>query len=365
MAGVLVRALVAGIGLLLVTIMLIDWNSLVWSGAARTTDDAQLRGQPTIIQARISGLVVEEAVDDNQPVRRGQLLFQIQDDYARAQLAEARARAEQAHAAVGMAEAQLASSEAQIDAARHNASASDAQLDFARIDAARWNSLRGGPGDLLQARQQSSAALAQAQSSAHGDRETIGLSLARRNGMAADVDRAHAEARAADHAVELAVINLGWTRIVAPDDGRVSERVVHVGQVVAPGRSMIAFVPLPGTWAVAWYREEQVAGMRVGQPVEIHVDAYPDLRLAGCIAGFGPTSQAWSEVVPPNRATGNFTKVVQRVPVKITYVTPDGYAGMLIPGLSVETRVRLNGPACVPPPAEYLEPPPPQAAGIG
>ena len=363
--GILVRALVAGLGLLLVTVMLIDWNSLVWTGSSRATNDAQLRGEPTMIQARVSGLVVEEAVDDNAPVRRGQLLFRMEDDYAHARFDAALAQAAQAAASVRTARAQAASAGAQIDSARRNAVASDAQLRFAQLDADRWNRLVGGPGDLLRARQQANASLGQQQSNAQGDRDRIRTAQARQDSLKADVARAGADLRAAEHAVTLARIDLDRTRVVAPEDGRVTERVVHVGQFVAPGRRLIDFVPLPGTWAVAWYREEQVAGMAVGQPVEIHVDAYPELRLAGCVAAFGPDTQSWSRVVPPDRATGNFTKTVQRLPVKITYVTPVAYTGRLIPGLSIETRVLLHGVPCTPPPAEPQAPIPPQAGGAG
>ena len=117
---------------------------------------------------------------------------------------------------------------------------------------------------------------------------------------------------------------------------------MHAGQYVSPGRRLIDFVPLPGTWAVAWFREEQVAGMAVGQPVQIHVDAYPELALAGCVSGFGPNTQSWSRVVPPDRATGNFTKVVQRIPVRIQFDKGQPLLDRLLPGMSVVTRINTG-----------------------
>ncbi len=345
-----VRALVAVAGLVLVAVMLIDWNGLVWNTSRRSTDDAQLRGQPSALESRVSGLVVWESGIDDEPVRAGQLLFRIEDDYAGAAVARARAAVQVADAGVARAGAERAAQQAQIGAALADQAVSEAQLVYAREDAARWNSLAGTPGDLLRSRQQADTNLQAAEHSADADRSGVEQARLGLASMQAALQQAQAQAAASRQALRLATIRLGWTRIVAPSDGRVTERVVHVGQWVAPGRRMISFVPLPDTWAVAWYREEQVAGMRVGQSVGIHVDAYPQLALQGCIAGFGATSQSWSEVVPPDRATGNFTKVVQRIPVRITYVTPAAAVPLLIPGLSVETDVHIHGPGCAPPP---------------
>ncbi|TLU72295.1 HlyD family secretion protein [Lichenicoccus roseus] len=344
-----VRALIVVVGLVLVAIMLIDWNGLVWNTSSRSTDDAQLRGQPSALESRVPGLVVWEADIDNAPVRRGQLLFRIEDDYARAAVARARAAVQVADAGIARAEAERAAQQAQIGAALAQQAVSEAQLAYAKEDAARWNRLAGTPGGLLRARQQADTNLQAARDRSEGDRNGVEQARLRLGAMDATVQQAQAQAGAARETLRLAAIRLDWTRIVAPADGRVTERVVHVGQWVSPGRRMISFVPLPDTWAVAWYREEQVAGMRIGQPVDIHVDAYPELGLHGCIAGFGPTSQSWSEVVPPNRATGNFTKVVQRIPVRITYVTPTDAVPLLVPGLSVETLVHIDGPGCTPP----------------
>nr|WP_321983569.1 HlyD family secretion protein [uncultured Lichenicoccus sp.] len=345
-----VRALVAVLGLVLVAIMLIDWNGLVWNGSSRSTDDAQLRGQPTALESRVSGLVVWESDIDDRPVRAGELLFRIEDDYARAAVARARAAVQVADAGVARALAERDAQQAQIGASLADEAVSAAQLVYAREDAARWSRLAGTPGGLLRSRQQADTSLQAARHGADADRNGVEQARLRLAAMQASVHQARAQAASARQALSLAAIRLGWTRIVAPTDGRVTERVVHVGQWVTPGRRMISFVPLPGTWAVAWYREEQVAGMRIGQPVALHVDAYPDLALHGCIAGFGPTSQSWSEVVPPDRATGNFTKVVQRIPVRITYATTPEAVPLLVPGLSVETDVHVHKAGCTPSP---------------
>ena len=346
----LVRALVAMLGLALVAVMLVDWNSLVWSSSSRSTDDAQLRGEPSALQSRIPGLVAAESDIDNQPVRRGQVLFRIEDDYARSNVAEAEALLQVAEAGVARAQAERMAQQARIGAAQASEAVSEAQLAYAAEDAARWNRLAGKPGGILRSRQQADTNLQAARRSAEADRNGVEMARLRLQAMDAMLQQAEAGQEAARQSVRLAGINLDWARITAPANGRVTERVVHAGQWVEPGRRMISFVKLPGTWAVAWYREEQLPGMRVGQPVDIHVDAYPDLDLHGCIAGFSPTSQSWSEVVPPNRATGNFTKVVQRVAVRVTYITPPGAVELLIPGLSVETRVHIGGPPCTPPP---------------
>ncbi len=337
-----VRALVAALGLGLVAVMLVDWNSLVWLGGPQGTNDAQTRGDPVFVQAQASGYVTEVAVNDYDAVRRGQLLYRIEDDTYRAEVDRAAAQVAEAVAQVHETEARIGVQDATVDTATKNADATAATLGFAREDQARFNALAGTPGDLLRERQRANTAAQTQAATLDADRSTIGANVAQVRTLRAQLVQQQALLDSRRHALDLARISLGWTRVVAPADGVVTERLVRPGQLVGPGRRLISFVPLPDVWVVAWYREEQVADMRVGQAVDIHVDAYPDHVFAGRIDSFEPTSQAWTQVFPPDRATGNYTKVVQRVPVKITFVAPVPQFARLIPGLSVETSVRTG-----------------------
>ena len=336
-----VRALVAALGLLLVAAMLVDWNSLAWLGGPEATNDAQTRGAPVLIESQASGYGTEVAVDDYEAVRRGQLLYRIEDDTYRAEVDRAAAQVAEAVAQVHETEARIGVQDATTDTAARNADATAASLGFARADQARFNALAGTPGDLLRERQRANTTAQTQAATLEADRSTIGASVAQGRTLRAQLVQQQALLDSRRHALELARISLGWTRVVAPADGVVTERLVRPGQLVGPGRRLISFVPLPDVWVVAWYREEQVVGMRVGQAVDIHVDAFPDHMFAGRIDSFEPTSQAWTQVFPPDRATGNYTKVVQRVPVKITFEAPAPDA-RLIPGLSVETSVRTG-----------------------
>ena len=154
--------------------------------------------------------------------------------------------------------------------------------------------------------------------------------------------QAQAQLAAQQAQLNLSQITLGYTRVTAPEDGFVTARLAFLGGYVTPGEPLLTFVPR-GVWAVANYREEQLDGMAVGQAAELHVDAFPGVTLHGHVQSIGPTSQSRQSPLPPDRATGNFTKVVQRVPVKITIDPGQPITERLLPGLSVETRVFTTG----------------------
>jgi membrane fusion protein (multidrug efflux system) len=356
MKGVIVRAIILAIALAIGGVMLIDWNAITFAGGPAETNDAQLRGDPSILMARVPGLVTGDAIDDDQPVHRGQLLFQIEDDTYRAALRAANAASDRARAQLALLRAQRQAQADRITGSQRQADAANARLAFARQDAARWNALAGTPGDLLRARQDADATERQQAALLDSDRQAVAIARATLARLDAQIDQATHALAAEEAALRLAAIDLGWTRITAPEDGVVTERAVHPGQYVTAGTPLIRFVPLPRVWAVAWYREEQVHAMRAGQHVRIHVDAFPGLTIDGCVQSIAPVSQAYDEALPPDQATGTFTKVVQRIPIKITFPTGPGspiadLGRFLIPGLSVETHVDIAGPAdCVPAP---------------
>lgn len=341
--GVVVRAIVLAAGLLLAGAFIMDWNAFVWEGARRETNDAQIRGDPTQLLARVSGNIVEVAVTDYQPVHAGDLLYRIEDDDYQARVDRAAADVAAAEAGVALAEAQVASQRSQVGVAAAAARSDGAQLERARLERVRQGQLLGTESGLRRAWEAAVADERRYGATLSGDRSAVGAARAGIAVQEAQADQARATLQAQRAALALAQVNLGYTRIAAPVDGVVGLRQVFQGQHVGPGAMLITLVPLADVWVVANYREEQLTHMQPGQPAGIRVDAFPGVLLHGSVQSIEPTSQAQSSLLPPNRAVGNFTKIVQRVPVKITL---DGMgnpghplAGRLVPGLSVETTV--------------------------
>ena len=341
--GVLIRAIVLAAGLLLAGAFIVDWNALVWEGARRETNDAQLRGDPTQLAARVSGNIIEVAVTDYQPVHAGDLLYRIEDDDYQARVDRAAADVAAAEAGVALAEAQVASQRSEVGVAVAATRQDGAQLERARLERIRQGQLLGTESGLKRAWEAAVADERRYGATLSGDKSAVGAARADIGVQQAQADQARATLQAQRAALALAQVNLGYTRITAPVDGVVGLRQVFRGQYVGPGTMLITLVPLADIWVVANYREEQLTHMQPGQAAEIRVDAFPGTLLHGVVQSIEPTSEAQSSLLRPNRAVGNFTKIVQRVPVKITI---DGMgdparplAGRLVPGLSVETTV--------------------------
>lgn len=343
MKGVVIRAIVLAAGLLLASVVVIDWDALVWEGARRQTNDAQLRGDPTPLAARVAGYIATVAIGDYQWVHAGDLLYRIEDRDYLARVERARAELAEAQAAVGVAEAQLASQDTQVNAALAGAQSTDAQLQRARSELQRQTALLGTESGLRRAYEAAAADARRQAATLSGDRNAVAAARAQIQVLTAQLAQAHAAVQGRRAALDLARVEEGYTRITAPVDGVVGARLVRTGQYVAPGTMLITLVPLARVWAVASYREEQIAGMAAAQPATVRVDAFPGIVLRGRVDSFEPGSEASSALLPPDRAVGNFTKIVQRVPVKIvldrTDISAHRLEGRLVPGLSVETIV--------------------------
>ena len=346
--GLIVRALVSAIGLALVAVLLIDWNAIRFEGSPAGTIDAQLRGNPVRMEARVSGYVAHVGVDDFQRVRRGQLLYEIEQDTYRADVAQNRAALKQTDAQIAELQARIAAQDATIASAAAQAQATDASFIQAREELGRQQALRGTEGEVLRDWQRAAADAASNRATLSANRDQVREATTQRTILQAQLSQAQANRKAQHAQLDTSTINLGYTRIVAPSDGVVTARQAFTGEYVTPGRQLITFVPLDEIWAVANYREVQLAGMHVGQRAALHVDAFPRVTLMGHVDSIGPTSQSRSAALPPDRATGNFTKVVQRVPVKIVLDADDKgrvpLEGRLLPGLSVETHVYTDAP---------------------
>jgi membrane fusion protein (multidrug efflux system) len=333
------RTLVFLIALAILIIFVTRWNR--WQGGPgwQTTDDAYVQSDLTPIAAKVPGYVTVEPVQDFERVRAGQLIAQVYDGDYRATVAQAQASVAAATAQVEALTAQSALQNANVAAAKAVVAATSASLAQNGRDLARQARLLATGSSTQEAGEKLSTTHDQltaqlAQNRAQADAAGRQLSV-----LAAQRAQAQATLAAQSAALELARINLGYTRIVAPQDGVIAQRQVKPGQYVGVGTQVTSLTPLPHVWVVANYRETQLTHMAVGERVQIRVDAYPGLVLSGHVLAFAPGSGAQFALLPPDNATGNFTKVVQRVAVKIAIDDDAGLGDRLRPGLSVVTRV--------------------------
>ena len=344
------------------------WNS--WEGGRieQVTDDAYVRGDLTPLSTKVPGIVRDVKVSDYQAVHKGDLLVELQDDDYQAQVAQASAAVEAGKAAIHnnlrqreLQDSRIERALAGIDQAKAQIAAAEAGKQAAQADVVRTQAERTRQEALLQthattqqkvemavADQQRLAALLTSREADLSQANT----LLRSNELAAEAERRTksvlesqdaqlvADLHAKEAALTVAQVNLGYTKIEAPADGTVGERQVRPGQLVSPGTQIISFVSKT-KWVQANYRETQLANMKVGDPVEIRVDEYPGQTLHGKVLEIAPASGSQFALLPPDNATGNFTKVVQRIPVKIA-LDDSSVAATLRPGLSVTATVRTK-----------------------
>src|SRR5271154_1601068 len=329
-----------------------DWDR--WTGAARfeSTDDAFVSGDVTPLSARVSGNITEMPVNDFQLVRKGDLLAVIDPSDYQAQL-------ELAQANLSAAEATLANLANQRIVQQSLVQQAEATIDATEADVLRYQLEDKRQRDLLrtgiagtqqlveQADDNSKRAIAQ--------RRLNEAQLDQQKAVLAAIDiqekQLKAQIKAAEAQVALASDNLRYTRILSPADGLVGQRQVRLGQFGNVGKQVIAVVPLPNIWVIANYKETQMTDVRLGQPARISVDAFPDLKLTGHVDSWSPGTGSTFALLPPDNATGNFTKVVQRVPVKIVLDPNEALGTLVRPGLNVEATIDTG-------PVENREPTP-------
>jgi membrane fusion protein (multidrug efflux system) len=345
-----------------------NWNG--WEGGRieQVTNDAYVRGDLTPLSTKVAGLVREVKVNDYQQVRKGDLLVQLDDDDYKAQLAQAAAGVEAAKAALenNRRQRQLQDSKieralAGIDQANAQIAAAQAGKDAVQADVTRTRAERNRQEALVRTnsttQQKVEAAVADEQrfTGQYASREadlSQAHTLLRSNELAAEAERRGkavlesqesqfvADLHAKEAALEVARVNLGYARILAPADGTVGERQVRPGQLVSPGTQVMSFVENI-RWVAANFRETQLTNIKVGDVAEIRVDVYPDQVFKGRVLEISPASGSQFALLPPDNATGNFTKVVQRVSVKIA-LDDSTLASKLRPGLSAVVTVRTR-----------------------
>jgi membrane fusion protein (multidrug efflux system) len=319
----------------IVVLFTTQWNRWVGLSVRQVTDDAYVRGDITPLSAQVEGYVRHVPVNDFQRVKQGELLVKIEDDDYRARVAQAEADLLGAQAAIENLKAQKAAQHAQVAEAEGAIAATQADVQRTRLEAARQRTLLA---TTFGTRQKVEQADAEAQRfAATLARNQAALDAQRRQLAVLDTQESQlrAEAKAKQAMLDLAKINLGYTRIVAPVDGMVSERGVRNGQYVHAGTQLISVVPLDNVWVVGNYKETQLTHVAIGQRAEISVDTFPGIVVNATVDSIAPASGAQFSLLPPDNATGNFTKVVQRIPVKLRIGPDNPLAGKLRPGMSV------------------------------
>ncbi|HEX3992466.1 MAG TPA: HlyD family secretion protein [Acetobacteraceae bacterium] len=311
-----------------------QWNR--WEGEARyqTTDDAYLQTNLTPLSAQVSGYVRAVPVQDYAQVRAGQLIVEIVDDDYRARLAQAVANAASAKAKIAEVEAQHPLLEANLRAAQAVVAATTATLAQNGRDVARQHKLLNTGSSSVEELERVQTTRAQLTAQLDQNRAQADAVVRQIDLLAAQLDQAEAALAAAEAAVRLAAINLGYTHITAPTDGFIGLRQVLPGQYLAAGTQVTTLAALPLIWVIANYKETQLTRVRIGQPATITVDTYPGHTLHGHVIAIAPASGAQFALLPPDNATGNFTKIVQRIAVKISIDDADGLGGRLLSGMS-------------------------------
>jgi membrane fusion protein, multidrug efflux system len=309
-----------------------------------TTDDAYVKADSTIIAPKVSGYISEVLVLDNEPVKAGQLLARIDDRDFKTSLNQAKADVTASEAAVRNLSAQIELQEPLIQQQAAEVDASEANLKFAQEERTRYDGLmKSGSGTIQRAQQTDAALRAQTAQLQQGK---SGLIAANKRIEVLSTDRARAVAQV-DHAravEQQAALNLSYTQITAPVNGTVGARSLRVGQYVQAGTQLMAVVPLDAVYVVANFKETQLTHVRNGQPVELYVDSFQTTRLKGHVDSLSPASGLEFALLPPDNATGNFTKIVQRVPVKIV-LDDQSLNGLLRPGMSAVPTVNTKSAA--------------------
>ena len=315
------------------------WTRWVGGAGWQSTDDAYLQADVTPIAAKVAGYVKEVPVQDYERVKAGQLIAQIVDDDYRATQAQAQANADAAAAQIQALEAQRTLQQANVQAAAAVVAATRANVDQNGRDIARQKRLVEAGSSSTEATEKVQNMRADLQAQLQQTRAQAEAARRQVEVLTAQIEQARAAVEERRAELDLARINLGYTRIIAPADGVLGPRQILPGQYVSVGGQFTTLTPLPHVWVTANYKETQLTHMALGQKAEITVDTFPGHILKGHVMAFSPASGAEFALLPPDNATGNFTKIVQRIAVKIAVDDADGLGDLLRPGMSVIARI--------------------------
>ena len=304
-----------------------------------STTDAFIAARTVSISPQVAGSVVAVPVTDNERVKAGAELVRIDPRNYQAALQQARAQLEQANANVANLHAQIAAQQAKIQQAQNQVDEAQAALQYAQQQNERYQALLTRNAGTQQQAQQAASNLTQKQAALAGAKANVTAAQKQLDVLKTQVRSANAQVDAAKAAANQAEVNLSRTSIVAPTAGHIANLGIATGDYVQPGQAMMALVP-EDVWVVANFKETALGSLRVGQPVTITIDAYPGRTFHGHVQSIQTGSGTAFSLLPPENATGNFVKVVQRVPVKIVFDRkPDVYLG---PGMSVVPSVKVQ-----------------------
>ncbi|MFG1422463.1 HlyD family secretion protein [Roseixanthobacter liquoris] len=335
LAGAALLALLAGGGYF-------GWHYWTVGRFQESTDDAYVQADVVTVAPKVGGYIGAVLVSDNEAVHQGQVLARIDDRDYQVALAQANADLAGAKADVANIEALLDQQKAVIDGARATLDTDKANETFAEQDSTRYNTLAKSGFGSLQNAQQATAKIAAAKATVQKDEAALVAAQKQVNTLNAQLDKAKATLAHTEAVLQQAQLNLSYTQIVAPEDGVVGNRSLRVGQFVQAGTQLMALVPLQGAYIIANFKETQLTDVRKGQTVAIEVDTFPGAEVTGHVDSVAPASGQVFALLPPDNATGNFTKIVQRIPVKITIDPQSPLAGRLRPGMSVVPTVTVK-----------------------
>jgi membrane fusion protein, multidrug efflux system len=313
-----------------------------------STDDAYVQAHSVLISPKVSGYISEVPVDDNQSVRAGEILARIDPRDYQTALDQARANVAAAQASIDTLNQQIVQQKLVVEQDRQQVASDQAALVFSQQDFQRYTDLAKTGYGTVQRAQQAAADIREKEAALQHDDAVVAAAqkqIAVYKAQLAQAKAALAQQQAMEHQAEL---NLGYTTITAPVNGTVGVRTVRVGEYVQAGTQLMAVVPLQAVYVVANYKETELTDVRPGQRVTIDVDTFPGATVHGYVDSLAPASGEEFALLPPDNATGNFTKIVQRIPVKIDIDKGDPLFGMLRPGMSVEPTVDTKPDAAAP-----------------
>src|SRR5471030_2036804 len=317
-------------------------SSLLGRSNIESTNDAYVEADFTLVAPRIAGQISDVSVDDNQSVKAGQLLVRIDDRDFKAALMSAEADVAAAKASVANYDAEIARQPSLVEQARATLKSDDASIAFARANASRYQNLSEAGAGTTQEQQHASSTLAEQLAQQAHDQAALASTEQNLGVLDTQRDKAAGALGHSEAVLEQAKLNLSYTEIHAPVDGKVGRRSARVGAFVTTGAPLLAIVPLSDAYIVANFQENQLTKMRPGDAVRIKVDTFPGVVINGHVDSLAPATGLSFAPIEPDNATGNFTKVVQRVPVKITIDRGQRAASELSVGLSVETEVAVG-----------------------
>ncbi|WP_434576328.1 HlyD family secretion protein [Pseudomonas sp. Z3-6] len=313
------------------------------SASTQSTDDAYVHADFTTVAPQVSGTIETVLIEDNQRVEKGDVLATLDDRDFVAAVNAANAQVASARASIASLQAHLSRQQTAIRQAQAAVAADEAALKLASANQARYRNLAHDGSGTVQARQQAEAQLSIQR--ARRDRSEAGLQAARQqvDVLRADLEKAQAALAHAQATQAIEELKLSYTRITAPIAGTIGQKSVRIGAFVNTGQPLLAIVPLDAVYITANFRETQLARVAMGQAVDITVDALPGESLLGTVQSLGPASGVSYSAIAPHNATGNFTKIVQRLPVRIRIDPDQPAAAKLRVGMSVTPHIRIDG----------------------